>query len=876
VSGRNARAGLPFLYQDHADRVGRDRLEILTTLIAGPSFDRIFRPDVIEIPRQHPIYRWECVVGGCERSRSGGTDLCSEHLQHWARERERGVGKAAFLTAVTGLTRHVRAEEMICRVCPQRPVAHTELRLCQRHLSRWQHHEKTHGEAADLAAWLGEQLPLPGYGSCRVAVCTNLADSPLGLCPWHGSRYHRDKRPGRAQLPSSWWHRYEQFGQRVPIEYADEAAFRRWCDTTPAPWWPGQINLLGLRPLVRAEIKWGLSIHTQRVRPTRWDLGWIRSLVATCRDLDVETLIGFPLGAGGSATFTGAIVKEILHELRLVYFTPAETRNAGFIETDHFGVRFDQRASHFDLTGIPQRWLRDLVWDYLAALLQSSRCPRSGGVIDGIRRATIELGAFLEIDALSGGHNPPLLDGEHMRRFVADQRRRERDGLPSLAIKQPGGKTSIVTTVTRSIVFNALHKMLRDAMDTGAADRIGLAREFIIAVPTAGATTGRTPRRPFPDEVARALADETNLRQLVEDYDPQDRGLRDMWEITVTTGRRIGEVLQVRWDCLGRYGGLPMFWHDQTKVGNYDAAIRIPERLHDVIAERQRKTLDRFFAQHGHRPVGAERARLALFPTTHRNHDGTVALTYQWFHSRFREWIAELDLGHCVPHQARHTLATNLLRAGASLTHIRRYLGQVSDRMAEHYVHLSNSDLEDVLQQVWVAGPGTANPGELLNGAETPMTREQAQALALDLSRRSTPAEGGFCTFQPVVDGGACPWNLDCHNCDKFVLSGADLLYWRRKREQWRQLAEGAPDDATADYLHRYFEPTAHAIDGLESALAGLGLLDQALALDLRKPQDYFHRVWTTAFRATDLAATISTAPDENSDIAGDEQEACA
>ena len=396
--------------------------------------------------------------------------------------------------------------------------------------------------------------------------------------------------PAARRLPSSWWHRYEQFGRPVPIEYADEAAFRRWCATTPAPWWPGQINLLGLRPLVRAEIKWGLFIHTQRARPTRWDLGWIRSLVATCREHDVETLIGFPLGAGGSAYFTGAIVKEILHELRLVYFTPAETRDAGFIETDHFGVRFDQRASHVDLTGIPQRWLRDLVWDYLAALLQSPRCPRSGGVIDGIRRAAIELGAFLEIDAPGGGHDPTVLDGEHMRRFIADQRRRERDGLPSLAIKQPGGKASIVTTVTRSIVFNALHKMLRDAMDTGAADRIGLAREFIVAVPTAGATTGRTPRRPFPDEVARALADETNLRRLAEVYDPQDRGLRDMWEITVTTGRRIGEVLQVRWDCLGRYGGLPMFWHDQTKVGNYDAAIRIPERLHDVIAERQRKT----------------------------------------------------------------------------------------------------------------------------------------------------------------------------------------------------------------------------------------------------------------------------------------------
>ena len=75
------------------------------------------------------------------------------------------------------------------------------------------------------------------------------------------------------------------------------------------------------------------------------------------------------------------------------------------------------------------------------------------------------------------------------------------------------------------------------------------------------------------------------------------------------------------------------------------------------------------------------------------------------------------------------------------------------------------------------------------------------------------------------------------------------------EQRQWRLLAEGAPDDATATYLHSYFEPTARAIDGLEKALAGLGLLNDALALDLRKPQDYFHRVWSTAFRASDLSS---------------------
>ncbi|MEU6721333.1 hypothetical protein ABZ897_58660 [Nonomuraea sp. NPDC046802] len=176
--------------------------------------------------------------------------------------------------------------------------------------------------------------------------------------------------------------------------------------------------------------------------------------------------------------------------------------------------------------------------------------------------------------------------------------------------------------------------------------------------------------------------------------------------------------------------------------------------------------------------------------------------------------------------------------------------------MAEHYVKVSHSDLDDILNTVWVAGPGAANPGEQLAGSgTTPLTRHEAMALALDLSRRSTPTEGGFCIYQPVVNGDACPWNRDCTNCDKFVLSGGDLLYWRRKQEQWRSLAERAPTDEMADWLHQVFEPTARAIEGLEKALAGLGLLDQALTLDLRRPQDYYQRIWSLTFRANDLAA---------------------
>lgn len=177
-----------------------------------------------------------------------------------------------------------------------------------------------------------------------------------------------------------------------------------------------------------------------------------------------------------------------------------------------------------------------------------------------------------------------------------------------------------------------------------------------------------------------------------------------------------------------------------------------------------------------------------------------------------------------------------------------------------------------------VSCAGAARPGELLSGPAGPLSQEQAQALAIDLARRSTPAEGGFCTFQPVIDGGACPWKLDCHNCGKFVLSGADLLYWRRKREQWYSLAEGAPEEATAAWLHQVFAPTAAAIDELEAALAGLGVLDEALAVDLRRPQDYFQRIWNTGFRAAELIRTTENGglPGDDPGKARDELEATA
>jgi integrase len=834
-----------------AGRERRDRLEILTALLDRPAFDPLFRPDVIHIPRGHPVYRWECLIAGCERAVSQGRDMCPTHVNEWKDLRKTGMTRAEFNRTAKPLPVVIPMEPSRCLICPNRPAFGSGGRLCFRHTHRWRFHRRDHGQDVDFEEWLSGEQIYDGYGQCRTAACPELANSALGLCPRHESRYRTEKRPGRASLPPNWFHTHETRCLPVPVTYQDEAAFQRWCaDTDPIPR-PGRLSLLGLHPLITAEFKWGLDSHTHGRRP-RWEMAWVQQLADFCRRRQLRSLTDIDLQ---ECSPKGAMIAgEIIKGLMLVYFTPVDTRAAGFIETEHFGVRFPDRTSHFDLTPITQRWLRDLLWDFMADALRSPKLPRTSGRFDLMRRAIVQLSAFLRLEAPAGGEDPTLLRQEHMVRFVADVRHRERDGLPALGLVLPDGTAPVLTATTRRYTLNGVRKLLRGTLENGHVEHLGLDRAFVTACPHGG-DVPRKPRSAFPDHVARALAEETNLRRLAQDYDPQDQGVRDMWVAIVFTGRRCTEVLDLRLDCVGRLGGLPMLWHDQTKVGNYNDAIRIPEILYNLVRERQRKTLDRFEARHGRPPTSQERAGMALFPTPVCNLDGRNAISYNWFQVRFRDWVDHLDLGgYFVAHQARHTLATNLLRQGATLTHVRRYLGHCSDRMAEHYIHLSHSDLEDVLHHVWVAGPGSARPGEVLSEGTTAMNRDQAMAMALDLSRRSTPAEGGFCTFQPVVQGGACPWNLDCHNCDRFVLSGADLLYWRRKREQWASLAERAPDDATADYLHSVFAPTAQAIDGLEKALAGIGLLDDALSLDIRKPQDYFRRIWNIAFRATDLA----------------------
>ncbi|MFD0226603.1 tyrosine-type recombinase/integrase [Streptomyces hirsutus] len=841
-------------------RTVSDRLEVLTALLAAPSCDPLFTGEVIRVPRDHAAYGWGCKVPKCERSHEPTRSLCSRHEIEWREQRQRGGLLADFMRTAEPLKPTAQYQPAHCTICPGIPARGTS-GLCFVHGDRWKARQnkwkKKYGRESepDYDQWLISEKPFVPYGGCRVRACADLAEHPLGLCQPHLRLYRREGLPGRARLPGDWGRRLRDLDRPITVLYDDELAFRKWCAETHATHrTDGTVSLLGLRPLVRAEIQWCMFQRTQmKVEAGHWPLTWIQQLVAVSREQEVSSLADLELDR--MQNIPALMAKGMLRMLRLVYFTREDTKDAGYIETEHYGVKFHAHGGRIELSYITQRWLRDLLWDQMANRLLTNP-PRSGQPFDSLRRGCSELSAFLEVRAPDGGHDPRLLDGTHMVDFVKDQRHRLANGLLPLAgaLRRRGElEDAPVSKTLLSTVFNGTRRVLRAALENGDSQLIGLDRAFIIALPSGGASKGGR-RRPFTDEAAKALADEANLAAL-DAQDVEDRGARDIWEALIVTGRRCNEVLKLRLECIGRLGGLPMFWYDATKVGNYDEAIRISERLYQRIKARQARTVDRFLEREGRVPTGEERRKIALFPARNSNRNHLKGISYGWFNTQFREWIDGLDIGRVVSHQARHTLATNLLKAGANLTHVKRYLGQVSEAMAEHYVHLANTDqkLEDALNAIWVTGPGALEPGVVLSGGE-PMSREQAEAMMIDLTRKSTPAEGGFCTFQAVVDGGACPWKLDCHNCDKFVMSGADLVYWHRKREHWRMLAERAGNPEVTDYLHQLFEPTARAIDGLEKALAGVGLLDEALALDLRRPQDYFGRVWATAFRANELA----------------------
>ena len=263
---------------------------------------------------------------------------------------------------------------------------------------------------------------------------------------------------------------------------------------------------------------------------------------------------------------------------------------------------------------------------------------------------------------------------------------------------------------------------------------------------------------------------------------------------------------------------------------------------------------------------------MPLFPGPTANPDLKLTLSYHHFTKVFTRWIGSLGLTGITTHRTRATLATALLNNGAPAALVRQLLGHFSEGALAHYARYNDDNLVRNLQQVWTAGPGMKRPGTVLMKPETARGIGTAAALAERIDLTVIPVEHGLCRYGPVVGGKSCPAKKNCSSgpkgpCPHFVLTGADLAYWERKRDAAYHFAEGAPSQDARDYILSEWKPWEDVLEGLRQTLDELGLLRAAEELDLRAPlHDYFHPLFSTGW-------TLARPDDPNDDADPQRQE---
>jgi len=145
------------------------------------------------------------------------------------------------------------------------------------------------------------------------------------------------------------------------------------------------------------------------------------------------------------------------------------------------------------------------------------------------------------------------------------------------------------------------------------------------------------------------------------------------------TGMRIGECADLSYDCLHHVG--PDRWAIHVPLGKLKTERMVP--VDSFVCELVQRL--RFFRSFD--PLPADGRLLA-------RHKGKPTLIKQ-----LRPYLSDAAAAvgisrHIVPHQLRHTYATEMVRAGVSLPALMTLLGHVKAEMSMKYVQVGGDDLQ--------------------------------------------------------------------------------------------------------------------------------------------------------------------------------------
>ena len=854
-------------------------------VIVSQHFPSWLVAEPIEFPAHHPTYGWACRIAGCEAILSSTNTglLCVGHAREYRRTPEvsldtfvRDANSVYASSAGWALSRRRN-----CLLCGSNRESFSG-NYCQAHWTRLLRARKRGISDED---WRQAEAPLELWPSrCSIELCVHDAGihASVGGVRRRLCKGHHDQWSGRVKSAGG------QGDTRVWDAWLTSSVLQNSIKPATSR---GQLSLAHLPPSLQREIRYALHRHAKTARRTQWRPGVLQGVVDVLAEAGVQSLSDPRLeeltgGERGSAE--RRIWLDLPFAARSLAVTEETARAAGWFDPVIVGAapfegtnNDENRRKIWDLTGVSQRWLRDLLWDHLrdGALKAKGKRP-IGATIHQRIAGVVLLSHALRQNRDDGGDDPMLLGRGDAKALkdTWDLWYREQIPLPGVAAQNGATQPSTLTEGTRYVHMNNIKVVLRRSREQRRTPPSMDA--FILSLPEYPPPE-RNPRpRPISYGDFQLLVNPDSVAGL-QAIDSDDLGLADIWLTHAFQGGRISETLKLRLGCVGLVGSAqPYIWRDISKVHVVDYGMPCHLPVYERLLRRQQITKAKLRARYADQLNALdERGRaqleaswdrgMPLFPgAQRRNPDLVIEVTQTYFRDQFTFWLNSLGLSGITTHRTRATLATSLLNNGAPAALVRQLLGHFSQEALVHYASYNNDSLTRHLQQVWAAGPGMDKPGTiLLRPRDITPTDASAAAARIDLT--IVPVEHGLCRYGPVVGGAHCPFGKNCSNgpngaCEHFVLTGADLAYWERKRDAAYHFAEGAPTDEARDYILSQWHPWEPVLTGLREVLDELGLLEDAENLALRAPvHDYFDPLFSTGWPVAQLDPANQQLPDE-------------
>jgi integrase len=751
---------------------------------------------VLVFPQSHPLLGWTaCQVTGCSqrafRNRSG---LCPGCAGRWRRDGKTSLEDFLLVVKPVGLSRG-DAGRCAVKGCP-RPWCTARSRLCNAHNSQ----RKYRGLSFESYLMCSDLTSYPSFGPCAVTSCTRDRPGKKSYCPPHQIRYVKAVKLNPS-LDRELWNR-----------------------TAPSIADNNEVSLRGLHSRVIAELLYGIQERTHGGAKTRYRLvrqlcDALRSERATSvQDLVEHDELSRLLVNRDSRALLGTIARQA-HRLGL---TPETERRKDVWDLAVFG-----QPGKLKFTEISQSWLREGAKRWAVDDIPRRRGPNVGDAIKFKMQSIELLSDSLRLQRQDKGDVLTTLGHQDLTAFCNRMAYLQGQGTISayMCSKHMRNLRQVLTRM-RTMGLTRTSEPLY-----GLPDDFAVIRDYLPDRPE-DAEVGKD----LPVDVMRHLC--ANLPNLEETTSPQTRAAV---ELLIDTGRRPGEICNLRFDCLRQDSdGNTVLIYSNDKSYRQDQELPVGPATAAVILAQQERVRAQF--------PDTALAELRLLPSSHMNPGGRKSMGQDRLGTRHRDWVATLpDVGlPCVVeidgtlvtkiqpfdksraflYAYRHTYAQRHADAGVDVTVLKELMGHRLLSTTQSYYRVGQERRRETVERVTTMQ--FDRHGDRVWRQATAML--DSERLRRAVGEVAVPY-GGCSEPSNVAAGGQdCPLRFRCIGCGHFSTDisylpdleryVADLLRHRERvlasvdADQWAK-SEAMPSDHEITRVRRLIDRMKGDLDNL-------------------------------------------------------------